>query len=105
MNMFKKPQKFKIFCIGCNKTGTTSLETAFKDWGYKLGNQTIAERLVDSYLDRDFEEKLSNTANLQRCFRTRHSVFLIHLFHSNRRFLMQSLFYQFVMMRSSGMIP
>ncbi len=51
--LFKKPSP-KIFCIGCNKTGTTSLETAFKDWGYRLGNQTVAERLLDSYLDRDF---------------------------------------------------
>lgn len=41
--------KPKYFCIGRNKTGTTSLKRAFKDLGYIVGNQQIAERLYDHY--------------------------------------------------------
>ena len=38
---FMPASRQKIFCIGMNKTGTTSLETAFTDLGYKLGNQFL----------------------------------------------------------------
>ena len=41
--------KEKIFCIGRNKTGTTSLEAALKEFGYKMGDQQKAERLVKDY--------------------------------------------------------
>ena len=41
--------KTKYFCIGCNKTGTTSIKKAFEDLGYPVGNQRIAERLTDRY--------------------------------------------------------
>lgn len=38
-------RKKKIFCIGLNKTGTTSLEVAFKELGFKVGNQVNAEKI------------------------------------------------------------
>lgn len=33
----------KIFCIGANKTGTTSLGHTLKQLGFNLGNQRHAE--------------------------------------------------------------
>lgn len=47
--------KYKIFCIGCNKTGTTTLERTFKDYGFLLGNQRQAEYLLDDYILKNYE--------------------------------------------------
>jgi hypothetical protein len=47
-------QKSKIFCVGANKTGTTSVEHALIEHGIKLGSQSKAEFLLDSYIKRDF---------------------------------------------------
>lgn len=41
--------KIKIFCIGRNKTGTTSLKVAFEELGYIVGHQRTAEILCDQY--------------------------------------------------------
>lgn len=49
-----RPGRQKIFCIGHNKTGTTSIEAALKDFGYKVGDQAAAELLVDDWAVRDF---------------------------------------------------
>lgn len=46
--------KQKIFCIGHNKTGTTSIKRALADHGYLLGDQRKAELLIDAYKERDF---------------------------------------------------
>lgn len=47
--------KRKFFCIGRNKTGTTSLARAFKDLGFFVGNQGEAERVTQTcYLDKEF---------------------------------------------------
>lgn len=48
---FGKP---KIFCIGCNKTGTTSLQRALTELGVIVGEQWIAERLIHDWGRRDF---------------------------------------------------
>ena len=45
----------KIFCIGRNKTGTTSLEKAFIDLGYAMGNQQKAELLLPHYINNNFK--------------------------------------------------
>ncbi|MFO1173653.1 MAG: sulfotransferase [Paracoccaceae bacterium] len=46
----------KIFCIGCNKTGTTSLEKELIELGYILGDQGQAELLYDKhYFNKNFE--------------------------------------------------
>ncbi|WP_432409970.1 sulfotransferase [Rasiella sp. SM2506] len=50
--IFKK--KIKIFCIGAGKTGTTSIEKALFDLGYKMGNQSQGEMLLNDYSDRNF---------------------------------------------------
>ncbi|WP_268225539.1 sulfotransferase family protein [Sinomicrobium oceani] len=47
--------KTKIFCIGRNKTGTTSLKAAFEDLGFIVGNQRVAEKLLSEYKAGNFE--------------------------------------------------
>lgn len=47
--------KPKIFCIGRNKTGTTSLKKAFQDLGFIVGHQRTAERLIRDYKVGNFE--------------------------------------------------
>ena len=44
----------KIFGIGNNKTGTTSLSKAMSKLGYKVGNQKIAELLHKDWAQRNF---------------------------------------------------
>jgi hypothetical protein len=44
----------KIFCIGANKTGTTSLETVLRNFGFKIGSQAAAELMIDEWAVRDF---------------------------------------------------
>ncbi|HER41284.1 MAG TPA: hypothetical protein ENO10_08705 [Salinimicrobium catena] len=44
----------KIFCIGANKTGTTSLKKAMDELGFVVGAQITAENLVDDWAQRDF---------------------------------------------------
>jgi len=44
----------KVFVIGSNKTGTTSLGAALKKLGFRLGNQLAAEKLLDDWAQRDF---------------------------------------------------
>ena len=39
----------KIFCIGFNKTGTTSLEKLLKTLGFTVGNQAAAEMLMGDW--------------------------------------------------------
>jgi hypothetical protein len=50
--------KQKFFCIGANKTGTTSLMTTFKRFGFIVGNQHRAESLIDDYISSDFTSLL-----------------------------------------------
>jgi len=57
--MIFKNKSPKIFCIGAGKTGTTSVEKALLDLGYKLGNQANAELLLDDYLKRNFKAILN----------------------------------------------
>lgn len=45
----KSSGKVKYFCIGRNKTGTTSLKVAFGDLGFSVGNQRKAEILAGKY--------------------------------------------------------
>jgi hypothetical protein len=46
-NQRKASGKVKYFCIGRNKTGTTSLKRAFEDLGYPVGDQRKAEILTE----------------------------------------------------------
>lgn len=50
----------KIFCIGYNKTGTTTLETALRLYGYNLPNQQEQEvRLTEQCFSTDYTALLS----------------------------------------------
>jgi len=44
----------KIFVIGRNKTGTTSMLVALKSLGFKMGSQAVAELLLEDWARRDF---------------------------------------------------
>lgn len=51
--MFLRRRK-KIFCIGRNKTGTTSLKSALKGLGFRIGDQAAAEKLIEDWARHDF---------------------------------------------------
>ena len=55
LNIPKVKNKPKLFCIGFNKTGTTSLKTVFENHGFVIGNQWRGEKLLDHYLKSQFE--------------------------------------------------
>lgn len=57
--MFFRKNKPKIFGIGNNKTGTTSLKVAMKDLGFKVGEQRPAERMLEQYAKRNFKPLIS----------------------------------------------
>ena len=63
--IFNKKNKEKIFCIGLNKTGTTTIEKVLKEFKYKLGNQIKGELLIEDWYKREFAKiiKLCNTAD------------------------------------------
>lgn len=46
--------KVRYFCIGRNKTGTTSIAAAFKRMGYRVGRQRPAQAMVSEYINREF---------------------------------------------------
>jgi hypothetical protein len=47
--------KTKYFCIGRNKTGTTSLKKTFEKLGFIVGRQRSGETLLDEYKKENFE--------------------------------------------------
>lgn len=51
--MLFQPRR-KLFCIGFNKTGTTSLAAALCSLGFRVGDQIQAELLIDDWARRDF---------------------------------------------------
>ena len=60
-----RPPKGKVFCIGFNKTGTTSVRVAFEELGYMVGNQPVAEGFITDWARRDFSRIIDycNTAD------------------------------------------
>lgn len=46
--------KQKVFVIGFNKTGTTTIEKVLRDFGYIMGHQMKASGLFDEYSKRDY---------------------------------------------------
>lgn len=48
--------KSKVFCVGRNKTGTTSLKQAMIDLGYVVGDQRKAEMMMKDWGQRDFKK-------------------------------------------------
>lgn len=61
---FNSLGKQKIFCIGLNKTGTTSLKIAMQELGFPIGNQRKAEEFIFDWGNRDFRKliRYCNTA-------------------------------------------
>ncbi len=51
--------KQKIFCIGRNKTGTTSLHAALIEMGIVVGRQRHAELMIGDWSKRDFRRLIS----------------------------------------------
>lgn len=51
----KRERRQKIFCIGQNKTGTTSLTKALNKHGYRTAKQSVGERLSKGWLEGDVE--------------------------------------------------
>lgn len=49
----------KVFCVGRNKTGTTSLAAALRMLGYRVGSQRAAENLMEDWGRRDFRSLIS----------------------------------------------
>ncbi len=49
----------KVFCIGLNKTGTTSLEQFMRENGFKCGDQAEGELLINAYTDKRWDEIVS----------------------------------------------
>jgi hypothetical protein len=45
----------KIFCVGFNKTGTSTIESALKSFGYSMGRQAVAEMLIFDWYERTFD--------------------------------------------------
>lgn len=55
----------KIFCIGRNKTGTTSLKSSLKELGFKVGSQRKGEVLIREWHQNNFKPiiELAKTAD------------------------------------------
>lgn len=56
IEVYRKP---KIFGIGLNKTGTTSLKTAMEELGFSTGYQPKAEKLILDWKNRNFKNLIS----------------------------------------------
>ena len=56
IEIYRKP---KIFGIGLNKTGTTSLKTAMKELGFSVGYQPRGEGLIIDWKNRNFNNLIS----------------------------------------------
>lgn len=55
MSIFIKKKKNKVFCIGFNKTGTTTIERTFKEHGFLINDQGGASGFIDDWAKRDFK--------------------------------------------------
>lgn len=60
-----KKNKEKIFCIGLNKTGTTTIERVLNEFDYKLGDQHMGELLLHDWYHKNFKSiiKFSESAD------------------------------------------
>lgn len=64
-NKVKVFKKRKTFCIGLNKTGTTSLNKAMRELGYVIGNQHKGEKLLYAWAERDFKKIIHHCYSAQ----------------------------------------
>ena len=84
--------KQKIFCIGLNKTGTTSLKIAMNDLGYVVGNQRKGEALIDDWARRDYDRIIKYCQSAEFFQDTPFSIpftyLAIHLAFPNAKFVL-----------------
>lgn len=89
--MFSR-RKEKIFCIGLNKTGTTTLEAVLEELGYKLGDQTKAELLIDDWNERYFTNIIkftkSATAFQDVPFSLPYTFMVLDQYYPNAKFVL-----------------
>ena len=62
--MLFKSNKPKVFCIGFNKTGTTTIKYTLEQYGYKIGNQAKGELLFFDWYKRDFNSIINFLCNI-----------------------------------------
>ncbi|MEY8767062.1 sulfotransferase family protein [Francisella philomiragia] len=82
----------KVFVIGLNKTGTTSIEEALRELGYRLGNQADAE-ILNEYVTKgkyEFLYKYIKTANAFQDvpFSLRNVYKLVYKEYPNAKFIL-----------------
>lgn len=54
-----KVNKEKVFCVGANKTGTTSIRKVFESLGLKVGRQHTAELFIHDWARQDYRKIIS----------------------------------------------
>ena len=90
--MYSSRNKHKVFCIGCGKTGTTSVEKALKDLGYKLGDQASGELLLEHYANRNFKAVINfcKTADAfqDAPFSFQHTFIALDQYFKNAKFVL-----------------
>lgn len=65
VNRIRVLNKPKIFCIGLNKTGTTTLNKALQDLGVVVARESAAKPLFDDWVKRDFTNIVKFCKNAQ----------------------------------------
>ena len=58
----------KVFIIGYNKTGTTSLKKLFKQWGFKLGSENVGHLLTEDWLKYQNLDRIFRYCELAQVF-------------------------------------
>ena len=90
--MYSSRNKHKVFCIGCGKTGTTSVEKALKDLGYKLGDQASGELLLEHYANSNFKAVINfcKTADAfqDAPFSFQHTFIALDQYFKNAKFVL-----------------
>lgn len=58
----------KVFIIGYNKTGTTSLKRLFLNWGFKVGDEAVGHILTEDWLMHGRTDRILKYAALSQVF-------------------------------------
>lgn len=64
-NKLSSKRRTKYFCVGANKTGTTSIAKAFRKMNYIVGNQREAELLANDIIKENYKELIKYCENYQ----------------------------------------
>lgn len=58
----------KIFIIGYNKTGTTSIKKLFRRWGFNVGSEVIGHLLTEDWLSRGETDRIFRFCEMAQVF-------------------------------------